>query len=219
MKRPKISVFSVHKDAMAASARAFERDWPEAQIDNLLDDGLFRWIGETKEVVEGMYKPFDSHTRYMIERGADAILFTCSAFQACIDVTMSKHPIPMLKPNDAMIEQALGTGGRIAVLATVAGTIPSVSAEIEAMASTRGQDIILSQHYVEHAFDAMAAGNGDSHDSMVAKIASTITNTDVIVLAQFTLSRATTSVSEVTNIPVLNSPGAAVEKLKDMLNT
>jgi hypothetical protein len=62
MKRPKISVFSVHKDAMAASARAFERDWPEAQIDNLLDDGLFRWIGETKEVVEGMYKPFDSHT-------------------------------------------------------------------------------------------------------------------------------------------------------------
>lgn len=59
MKRPKISVFSVHKDAMAASARAFEHDWPEAQIDNLLDDGLFHWIGETKEVVEGMYEPYN----------------------------------------------------------------------------------------------------------------------------------------------------------------
>jgi hypothetical protein len=42
MKHPKINVFSVHKDAMASSARAFERDWPEAQIDNLPDDGLPR---------------------------------------------------------------------------------------------------------------------------------------------------------------------------------
>ena len=124
----------------------------------------------------------------------------------------------MLKPNDAMIEQALEHGSRIAVLATVAGTIPSVSAEIEAMASARGQGITLSQHYVEHAFDAMAAGNGDSHDAMIANAASTITDTDVIVLAQFTLSRAAPSVSEVTNIPVLNSPGAAVGKLKRMLN-
>lgn len=218
MAQPEITLFSVHKDAMAAAVDAFARDWPEARISNLLDDGLFRWIGETKSVVPGMYAPFEAHTRYMVERGADAILFTCSAFQPCIDAVMAQYDIPMLKPNDAMIEQALDAGSRIAVLATVAGTIPSVSAEIEQMAAARGQNIVLSQHYVDRAFAAMAAGDGMTHDVMVAEAASGIADADVIVLAQFTLSRAVPAVTAVTDIPVLNSPGAAVAKLKAMLD-
>jgi aspartate/glutamate racemase len=64
----------------------------------------------------------------------------------------------------------------------------------------------------------MAAGDGESHDAMVANEARTITEADVIVLAQFTLSRAVPAVSQVTDIPVLNSPGAAVAKLKGILN-
>jgi aspartate/glutamate racemase len=215
--QPDITLFSVHKDAMAAAMDAFARDWPEARISNLMDDGLFRWVGETKGVVPGMYKPFAAHTSYMVERGADAILFTCSAFQPCIDAVIPEHPIPMLKPNDAMIEQALDAGSRIAVLATVAGTIPSVSAEIEAMAAARGQSITLSQHFVDHAFAAMSAGDGATHDGMVADAAASMTDADVIVLAQFTLSRAVPAVEAVTNIPVLNSPGAAVAKLRAML--
>lgn len=218
MSHHKISIFSVHKDAMAAAVDAFADDWPDAQTDNLLDDGLFRWVGETKGVVPGMYEPFENHTRCMVERGADAILFTCSAFQPCIDAAMSKHAIPMLKPNDAMIEQALDTGSRIAILATVAGTIPSVSTEINAIARNRGQDVTLVQYYVEHAFEAMAAGDGDSHDAMVKNKARTIADADVIILAQFTLSRAAAAVRQVTDIPVLNSPSAAVAKLKSILN-
>jgi len=217
MTSPDITLFSVHKDAMAAAVAAFAQDWPEARISNLVDDGLFRWVGETRGVVPAMYAPFEAHTRYMVERGADAILFTCSAFQPCIDAAMAHHDIPMLKPNDAMIEQALEAGSRIAVLATVAGTIPSVSAEIEMMAAARGQEITLSQHFVDHAFAAMAAGDGEAHDSMVSDAARAITDADVIVLAQFTLSRAAAPVAAVTDIPVLNSPGAAVTKLKAML--
>ena len=218
MSQPDITLFSVHKDAMAAAIDAFARDWPEARIWNLMDDGLFRWVGETKGVVQGMYEPFETHTQYMVDRGADAILFTCSAFQPCIDAVIPKHPIPMLKPNDAMIEQALDSGSRIAVLATVAGTIPSVSAEIEAMARDRGQAITLSQHFVDHAFAAMASGDGETHDTMVAEAAAKISDADVIVLAQFTLSRAVPHVEAVTDIRVLNSPGAAVAKLKTMLS-
>jgi len=218
LSQPDITLFSVHKDAMAAAIDAFARDWPEARIWNLMDDGLFRWVGETKGVVQGMYEPFETHTQYMVDRGADAILFTCSAFQPCIDAVIPKHPIPMLEPNDAMIEQALDSGSRIAVLATVAGTIPSVSAEIEAMARDRGQAITLSQHFVDHAFAAMASGDGDTHDAMVAEAAAKISDADVIVLAQFTLSRAVPHVEAVTDIPVLNSPGAAVAKLKALLS-
>ena len=81
---------------MAAAVDAFARDWPEALTDNLLDDGLFRWVGETKGVVPEMYEPFEAHTRYMVERGADAILFTCSAFQppGCVAECLERSPCP-----------------------------------------------------------------------------------------------------------------------------
>jgi Asp/Glu/hydantoin racemase len=52
---------------------------------------------------------------------------------------------------------------------------------------------------------------------MVADAAASMTDADVIVLAQFTLSRAVPAVEAVTDIPVLNSPGAAVAKLRAML--
>ena len=217
MSQPNITLFSVHKDAMAAAVDAFARDWPEATVSNLMDDGLFRWVSETKGVVPEMYAPFETHTRYMVGRGADAILFTCSAFRPCIDAVMAQYAIPMLKPNDAMIEKALEAGDRIAVMATVAATFPSVSAEIEAMAAAQGRSVTLVPHFVDNAFAAMASGDGTTHDRLVAEAAQAIDGVDVIMLAQFTLSRAAPAVEAVASVPVLNSPGAAVAKLKLLL--
>jgi Asp/Glu/hydantoin racemase len=215
-KAPAITLFSVHKDAMDAAVRAFEGGWPEARISNLLDDGLFAWVRESGVVPE-MHAAFRTLTGYMVARGADAILFTCSAFREVIDECMAQFDLPILKPNDAMIEQALEIGSRIAVVATVGPTIPSISAEIEAMAAARGRSVQLVPHVIEGAFDALAGGDAAKHDALVAARAREIRGCDVIVLAQFTLSRAKPALAAVTDIPVLESPGAAVTKLRAML--
>ncbi|MDP2240415.1 MAG: arylsulfatase [Burkholderiales bacterium] len=214
---PNIVLFSVHKDAMDAAVRAFEADWPEARISNLMDDGLFAWVRETGGVVPEMYDVFRTLTRYMIDRGADGILYTCSAFRECIDACMAEFDLPMLKPNDAMIGQALDTGSRIAVVATVGPTIPSISAEFLEMAAARGQTVELVPYVVEGAFDALAGGDAARHDALVAARAREITGCDVIALAQFTLSRAAPAVAAVSSIPVLNSPAAAVARMRRML--
>lgn len=214
---PDIVLFSVHKDAMDAAVRAFTADWPEARISNLLDDGLFAWVRETGGVVPGMYDVFRTLTRYIASRGADGILFTCSAFRECIDACIAEFDVPMLKPNDAMIEQALDAGSRIAVVATVGPTIPSISAEIREMAAARGQTVELVPYVVEGAFDALAGGDAARHDALVAARAREIEGCDVIVLAQFTLSRAVPAVAAVSKLPVFNSPGAAVAKMRAML--
>lgn len=214
---PNIVLFSVHKDAMEAAVRAFAEDWPEAQTSNILEDGLFQWVRETGGVVPEMYGAFQTLTRYAVERGAEGILYTCSAFGECIDACIAEFGLPMLKPNDAMIEKALGHGSRIAVVVTVAATIPTISVEIEDMAAARGQAVELVPYVVDGACDALAGGDAALHDRLVADAAKKIKDCDVIALAQFTLSRAAPAVAAVSDIPVLNSPGAAVAKLRELL--
>ena len=217
MQSPNIALFSVHKDAMDAAVRAFRSDWPEARVSNLLDDGLFAWVRETGHVVPEMTDAFRTLTRYMMSRGADGILFTCSAFREVIDTCIAEFDLPILKPNDAMIERALDAGSRIAVMATVGPTIASISAEIRELAAARGQVVELVPYVVEGAFDALAGGDPARHDALVAARARQISNCDVIVLAQFTLSRAVPAVAAVSALPLFDSPGAAVAKLHAML--
>lgn len=214
---PRIVLFHVHKDAMNAAVAAFEQDWPEARISNIVEDGLFEWVRETGGVVPEMHDAFRLLTGYAIDRGADGVLYSCSAFRECIDACIETFDRPLLKPNDAMIEAALETGERIAVVATVAPTIVSISAEIEEMAHAAGRAVTLTPHYVDGAFDAMAAGDGATHDRLVADVAAGIADVDAIVLAQFTLARAAPAVAALTDIPVLNSPGAAVAKMRELL--
>jgi len=214
---PNIFLFHVHKDAMDAAVRAFVQDWPAARISNILEDGLFQWVRQTGGVVPEMFAAFKTLTDYAVGRGAEGILYSCSAFGECIDACIAEHDIPMLKPNDAMIEMALERGSRIAVVATVAATIPTISYEFRDMAAQRGQEIALVPYVVEGAFDALAGGDAARHDALVAEAVKAITGCDVITLAQFTLSRAAPAIEAVSDIPVLNSPGAAVAKLRTLL--
>ena len=214
---PNVVLFSVHKDAMDAAVRAFASDWPEVRTSNLLDDGLFSWVRSAGGVVPEMYDAFRTLVRYSISRGAEGIVFTCSAFRDVIDACAKEFPIPMIGPNEAMIEQALDAGSKFAVMATVGPTIPSFSAEMLDVAAARGRKIELVPYVVDGAFDALAGGDPAQHDALVAAKAREISGCDAIVLAQFTLSRAVPAVAGVSTLPVFNSPGAAVAKMRRLL--
>lgn len=83
--------------------------------------------------------------------------------------------------------------------------------------AARGQAVDLIRYHVDGAFDALAGGDAARHDALVAKRARENQGSDVVVLAQFTRSRAAPTVAAVAGIPVLNSPGAAVFKMRRML--
>ena len=164
-----------------------------------------------------MHQAFVSLTEYLVERGAEGILYSCSAFGECIDTCIEKFDIPLLRPNDAMIEEAIEIGSNIAVLATVGATIPTISEEINQIATGKNVAVKIFPHVIEGAFDALASGNGELHDELVSEQAAKINNCDVMILSQFTLSRATNVVSNLVDVPVLNSPSSAIKKLRKMI--
>src|SRR5258708_35361878 len=98
---------------------SFRRLWPEARLRNLLDDGLSADLARDGRIKPAMTQRFLDLAGYAVGSGADAILFSCSAFGACIEACAAAHPdIPVLKPNEAMIAEAVALGGTIGLLAT-----------------------------------------------------------------------------------------------------
>ena len=197
--------------------QAFDRLWPEATLMNLLDDSLAPDLARDGVLTPAMTARFLGLAHYARSTGADAILFTCSAFGPCIEACAREFPaIPVLKPNEAMIEDAIalvGPRGRIGLMATFAPTLASMPPEFAAVAP----DATVMPCLAEGALAALNAGDGAGHDAAAVRAAAALTDCDVIALAQFSLSQAAGSVAAATGKTVLTTPDSAVRKLRRLL--
>src|ERR1700743_3565466 len=126
----RIALIHALKHSLVPIEDAFARLWPDTTRMNLLDDSLAADLARDGRLTGAMPERFLSLGRYAAASRADAILFTCSAFGPCIEAVAREHaPMPVLKPNEAMIEQAAAKGPRIGLRATFAPTLASMPAE------------------------------------------------------------------------------------------
>lgn len=193
---------------------ALARDWPQAMRMNLLDDSLSSDLAASgKGLDEAMQARFARLARYAVDCGSDAILFTCSAFGPCIEAVARAHaPLPVLKPNEAMVAQATSLGCRIGLIASFAPTLRSMPAEFPAEAQ-------LEMELVEDAMLALNSGDTARHDAIVLAAAERLIHRGcaVIALAQFSMARARKLVAERTGLPVLTTVDSAVIELRRRL--
>jgi hypothetical protein len=185
---------------------------------NLLDDSLAADLAESGTGLdERMTGRFLALANYAIGTGADAILYTCSAFGPCIEAVARRWPDrPVLKPNEAMIDEAVAVArsgnGRIALLATFPQSLDSVPSEFP-------DDVEVVPVFVAGAMVALGKGNIETHDRLATEAVKRALATpfDVIALTQFSLARAAPAISRITDIPVMTTPGSAVRTLRKRL--
>jgi hypothetical protein len=211
---PRIGLIHALRHSIAPVEAAFSRLWPQARLVNLLDDSLSADLARDGALTEAMTGRFLTLARYANATGADGILFTCSAFGPCIEACAEAlAPLPVLRPNEAMIEEALaavGAGGRIGLLATFLPTLAAMPREF-------GPDVAVVPCLAEAALAALDAGDAAAHDALAAEAARSLADCAVIALAQFSLARAAPSVAAATGRPVLTTPDSAVKKLRRLL--
>lgn len=189
------------------------RAWPEAQRMNLLDDSLSADLARDGNGLDArMHQRFETLVAYAEGTGAQAILFTCSAFGPCIEAVAARRPhMPVLKPNEAMVAEAVAVakGGRIGLVASFAPTLMSMPPEFPA-----GTELVTC--LAEGAMDALNRGDGADHDARVLQAARKLAEQgcDVIALSQFSMARAQLVVHRATGVPVLTTPGSAVRALR-----
>jgi Asp/Glu/hydantoin racemase len=206
----RIALIHALKHSLVPIEASFGRLWPHATLMNLLDDSLSADVARDG-LSTAMTDRFLSLGRYSASTGADAILFTCSAFGPCIEaVARELAPMPVLKPSEAMIEQAAATGRRIGLLSTFPPTLASMPAEFPG-------SVEIVPKLAVGAMAALDRGDRAEHDRLVAKASRDLRDCDLIALAQYSMAPAAALVAEATGRPVLTTPDSAVLKLKQLL--
>lgn len=207
----RIALIHALKHSIVPIEASFARLWPDAKLMNLLDDSLSSDLARAGKLSDAMTERFLKIGRYVTSTGSDAILFTCSAFGPCIEAVAREHaPMPVLKPNEAMIELAVKQGGKIGLLSTFPPTLASMPREFPS-------SVEVVPKLAEGAMAALDRGDRAEHDRIVVDASKDLRGCDVVALAQYSMAPAAAMVAEATGRPVLTTPDSAVAKLKSAL--
>jgi Asp/Glu/hydantoin racemase len=207
----RITLIHALKHSIVPIESSFARLWPEATLMNLVDDSLSADLARDGRLTSGMTDRFLTLGRYAASTGADAILFTCSAFGPCIEAVAREHaPMPVLKPSEAMVEKAAARGHRIGLLSTFPPTLVSMPREFPST-------VEIVPKLAEGALAALDRGDRAEHDRLVAEASRDLRDCDLIALAQYSMAPAASLVVAASGLPVLTTPDSAVLKLKDLL--
>jgi glutamate racemase len=156
----------------------------------------------------------------------DALLITCSTLnRAAGAVRRALRPstLPVVQIDEAMMETAVATDGRILVVATHGPTVASTQALLQETAARLGRKVAFAGTTVEEAFDLLGRGEIEGHNQVIARAiraARKRSRIDVVVLAQLSMSvfalEYRNPVREF-GVPVLTSGECGFRRVRELL--
>ncbi|WP_201983901.1 aspartate/glutamate racemase family protein [Hymenobacter rubidus] len=192
---------------------------PGVQTFNIVDDSLVRTINREGSLTPAVARRVVNYVTSAEEGGADYVLVTCSSIGAAVEQAAGLAGVPVLRVDQPMADQAVQTGRRIGVIATLATTLGPTSDLVQRRAARAGKEIELTSVLCEGAFESLMSGDGARHDAIVAAaLKDLVTKVDVVVLAQASMARVVDALAAADRlVPILASPGIAIRHLASEL--
>ncbi len=195
------------------------RHLPDWRPFNIVDESLLRNAIRDGRLTPETGRRVTGYIWSAIDAGADAILVTCSSIGAAVDAARPFCPVPVVRVDEGMADEAIRTGSRIGVLATLSTTLePTLDLLLSRAAAMTHSPSIVSR-VCDGAFETLSKGDRAGHDAIVLRELTALAgDVDVIVLAQASMARVLEGPSAPTlGIPVLSSPELGVLYLKACL--
>jgi Asp/Glu/hydantoin racemase len=185
---------------------------PGVECFHVMDESLLK-----NTVRDGAMSPLTArrvagYVASAVDAGADAVLVTCSSIGRAAEAARPLVPVPVVRVDEAMADEAVATGTRIGVIATLPTTLEPTTALVRARAALAGRAVEVVDHLCAGAFEALQGGDGAHHDALVRDgLRALMESVDVVVLAQASMARvADTLPPEERPVPVLSSPRSGV---------
>jgi len=192
---------------------------PGVNVFNIADDSLVKNIINAGSLTAPIARRVAAYLESAELAGADYIMVTCSSIGPAVEAGAKLTGVPVLRVDQPMADRAVATGKRVGVIATLRTTLEPTADLIQRRAALAGKSIELTSRLAEGAFDALMSGNAPKHDELVAAALKELAKqVDVIVLAQASMARVVdTLLAEDKRVPILASPGIAVDYLATVL--
>ena len=192
---------------------------PGVNIFNIADDSLVKGIIAAGSLTPTIARRVAGYLESAELAGADYIMVTCSSIGPAVEAGAKLIGVPVLRVDQPMADQAVATGKKIGVVATLRTTLEPTADLIQRRADKVGKKIELISKLCDGAFEALMSGDAATHDAKVAAALKELSQqVDVIVLAQASMARVVETLSAADKrVPILASPGIAVDYLATVL--
>jgi Asp/Glu/hydantoin racemase len=179
---------------------------------HIVDESVLNDALEEGELTPAINQRICAQLTLAEDAGAQLILDTCSSTSPAVDVARDLVTVPILKIDDPMTEKAVELGNDITVLATAESTLAPSTELVRRKAVQSEKDVSVGAELVEGALDARQNGDRERHDQQITDMArEQAPETDVLVLAQASMSHLAPTLSKQVSVPVLASPELAME--------
>jgi aspartate/glutamate racemase len=192
---------------------------PDIPNFHIVDDSLIQDLLQTGEFTPSILKRLSAQILMAKEAGADIIMVTCSSIAPGVDFARKLVDVPVMKIDEPMAEKAVAAADTVGVLATAKTTlVPSIQL-IKQVADKKGKAVKVESKLISEAFDFFLQGDMENHDRLVKEAGVDLApQTDVLVLAQASMSHLADEIEKVSNTPTLTSPPIAVNALKKLVS-
>lgn len=194
---------------------------PGVDCFQMLDESLLRNTITAGTLTPATTRRVLGHVESAVDAGATHVLVTCSSIGAAAELAREVVPVPVIRIDEAMADQAVRMGRRIGVIGTLATTMEPTADLVRRRAALAGADVSLVPHVCDGAFAALSRGDTVAHDAAVAAGLTQLANeVDVIILAQASMARVADTLPEQDRkVPVLSSPRSGLEYVKSVIET
>ena len=196
---------------------AFREEFPEAEVVNLLDEGLS--LDFAGQLTPQLRRRMSQLICYCGEHGADAIGLACSFFAPVVETARDLVDIPVVSSYSPVMEEALKHGNRIGIIAAFPATLRDSDYYLRRAAAEQGRTVEPELCLAEELIPLLRTQGAAAFEARLEELVNGLADgVDAVLLGQFSMATALTRLQASCPAPVLSGPHSSARKLKELLS-
>jgi len=213
----RVAMIHAIADSIPPVRLAFSEEFPEAEVINVLDEGLlFDFDGQ---ITPKLRRRMSNLIGYCQDNKADAIGLACSVYAPVVDSAKYLVDVPLVSSYGPVMADAVAAGPRIGLIASVPATIRDAEHYLRLAAEEAGKEVEPHLCLAEDLINVMRIeGQSGLERRLEEEVLTLALDADVVLLSQFSFAAALAHLKTVSPVPVLSAPHSSARAIKRLLS-
>lgn len=212
----RITMIHAIPESIPAVKIAFQEEFPEAEVVNVLDDSLL--VDFPGQLNPKLRRRMSQLILYCAEHGADAIGLACSVYAPVVATVAELVDVPLVSSYGPVMAEAVAGGSRIGIIASVPATLRDAEYYLIEAARERKKIVEPFRCLAEDLIPVMRSeGEAGLRRRLAEEVERLAPQVDSILLSQFSMAVALNHLRDISPVPVLSAPHSSARRLKELL--